>query len=72
MAAVLADDDCCEGGDLNVMSEESSENCVSGVCGLCGFARAEANDHVIRWQHTYLHVVWIQMVRKRSEKITIG
>lgn len=54
MAAVLADDDCCEGGDLNVMSEESSENCVSGVCGLCGFARAEANDHVIRWA-AYIH-----------------
>ena len=71
MAAVLADDDCCEGGDLNVMSEESSENCVSGLCGLCGFARAEANNHVIRWQHTYIDVVWIQMVRKRSEKITI-
>jgi hypothetical protein len=44
--AVLADggDDCCEGGNLKVMSEESSENCVSGLFVDCGFARAEANE----------------------------
>ena len=43
-----------KGGNCEVMSAESSENCVSGLLWMCGFARAEANeagkrrlDHVI-------------------------
>lgn len=63
-----------KGGNCEVMSAESSENCVSGLVWTCGCVDLLGLKRTIMssdGQHTYIDVVWIQMVRKRSEKITI-
>jgi hypothetical protein len=51
-------DDCCEGGKFEVMSEESSENCVSGllwIVDLLGLKRTnDLGCCVIRSQYTHV------------------